>query len=131
MYSFHLESVEQMGKDHLVGCRGDEKKNWLPNLSSVCMCTLHAGFAGPRLWVKRGTSLCTRDTVIVFLRPFTLGDRKVLATCPWNPQVQGDLSLLPPALERMTGEDWIIEPVGILWEGEKFLGRVVQRVKCN
>lgn len=69
------------------------------------------GEAWSRLWVKRGASLCARDTAIIFLRPFTLGDRKVLATCPWSPQVQGDLSLLPPALERMTREDWIIEPV--------------------
>lgn len=89
------------------------------------------GEAWSRLWVKHGASLCARDTAIIFLHPFTLGDRKVLATCPWNSQVQGDLSLLPPAQERMTGEDWIIEPVGILWEGEKFPERVVQRVKCN
>lgn len=89
------------------------------------MCTLHARFAGLHLWVERGASLCARDIAIIFLRPFTPIDRKVLVTCPWNPQVQRYLSFLPPALERMTGEDWIIEPVGILWEGEKILGRAV------
>lgn len=37
MYSLHLESVEQMGKVHLVGCRGDEKKTGF-QISVVCAC---------------------------------------------------------------------------------------------
>lgn len=51
----------------------------------MCVYILIAGFASSHCWVERSASLHAHDTAIISLCPFTLVDRKGLATCSCKP----------------------------------------------